>query len=619
MIGKTLSNFYITEQIGEGGMGTVYKATDTYLERTVALKMLHPFLTRDTDYFKRFRNEAHLSAKISHPNVATLFDFQQSDQHHFIVMEYVEGLPLDKVLKLQGRLPAEEAVKITLQILEGLGSAHELGIMHRDLKPGNIMINKRGYVKLMDFGIARLENTARMTQQNNVMGTLEYIAPELVKGAAPTKSADLYAVGVMLYEMLTGHTLYQADSEAALMYQIAHTAPKWQLSEVDRRLTTIVKKLLHRNPAKRYQHTQTVIHDLEKVCGGGKVNTLLLEKALVAEHPDAKVGWIRLRDWSKKLPAISSISWERMSTKRLPFDMDIRIIAVAVGISLLILIVGLIPSSRKTTPEEIQTAGWNDLPTPPEDEMQRINPSFYQQPTSVNTIPIIPFEGEESKRSDPRDTSKRKQEESEASDQSKQHVIKPMENAKAEGKTGAEDRNSSGTASQAQGSEHSGQTSEQEEDNSGQQIEEPSSQTSPSNEAADNRSTSNEVSKQLTTLSFPEQEISAYFTEAISSESNHEGERFLLKTTAPFYYGNHLIVANGAPLRAEIVKLRSSADRKKAFLGIKLISVQAVNGSWLPVDYPEYSNVAKGGVSFEKGRTLNQIKIQANTLTLEIQ
>ena len=197
MIGRKLSNFHINERIGEGGMGTVYKATDLHLNRTVAIKMLHPFLVSNPDSFKRFRNEAHLSARISHPNVATLFNFQAADDTHFIIMEFVNGQALDDMLKLQGRLPETEAAKIILQVLEGLGAAHELGIMHRDLKPGNIMITHRGFVKLMDFGIARLENTERMTRQNSVIGTLEYLSPELVKGGAPSKASDLYAVGVM--------------------------------------------------------------------------------------------------------------------------------------------------------------------------------------------------------------------------------------------------------------------------------------------------------------------------------------------------------------------------------------------------------------------------------------
>ena len=158
MIGRNISHFHISESLGEGGMGQVFKATDRRLQRAVALKMLNPHLLNDPASFQRFQNEAQLSARISHPNVATLYDFLKDGSQHFIVMEYVDGKPLDQLLDLQGKLPAATSAQIAMQVLEGLEAAHDLGITHRDLKPGNIMITKRGFVKLMDFGIARLEN-----------------------------------------------------------------------------------------------------------------------------------------------------------------------------------------------------------------------------------------------------------------------------------------------------------------------------------------------------------------------------------------------------------------------------------------------------------------------------
>ena len=333
MIGRKLSNFHINERIGEGGMGTVYKATDLHLNRTVAIKMLHPMLVSNPDSFKRFRNEAHLSARISHPNVATLFNFQAVDDTHFIIMEYVKGQALDDLLALQGRLPEAEAAKIILQVLEGLGAAHELGIMHRDLKPGNIMITHRGFVKLMDFGIARLENTERMTRQNSVIGTLEYLSPELIKGGAPSKASDLYAVGVMFYEMLSGQSLHSGDSEAAVMYQIAHEKAKVQLPGVNKRLVQIIKKLVQKDPNKRYQSTQTVIQDLEKLYPAGKVNTRMITEKVDHEKSNSNARMALPVQFN--LPKLS-----QLKSSQLPFDLDLRILAGALLVCLLIVGIG---------------------------------------------------------------------------------------------------------------------------------------------------------------------------------------------------------------------------------------------------------------------------------------
>ncbi|MEM7514379.1 MAG: serine/threonine-protein kinase, partial [Bacteroidota bacterium] len=313
MIGRKLSNFQINERLGEGGMGTVYRATDLTLNRAVAIKMLHPFLVNNPDSFKRFQNEAHLSARISHPNVATLFDFQNHENNHFIVMEYVKGKGLDDVLKLQEKLSESETVKIAIQVLEGLGAAHELGIMHRDLKPGNIMITQRGFVKLMDFGIARLEHSERMTRQNSVIGTLEYLSPELVKGGVPSQASDLYALGVMLHEMVTGQTVFNASSEASLMYQIAHKQPSFQLAGVDRRLAQVIKKLTHKQPTKRYKDTQEVIRELEKIHPAGKVNPLLISQKVSPE----KVGSIPAFNLSSVLDKLTLPS---LGQVKLPFD-----------------------------------------------------------------------------------------------------------------------------------------------------------------------------------------------------------------------------------------------------------------------------------------------------------
>ncbi len=606
MIGKHISNYYITEQLGEGGMGTVYRATDKYLERTVALKMLHPFLTKDPDYFKRFRNEAYLSAKISHPNVATLYNFEESDQHHFIVMEYVNGAPLDKVLKLQGKLPEQETVKIILQILEGLGAAHDLGIMHRDLKPGNIIINTKGYVKLMDFGIARLETAERLTQQNSVIGTLEYLAPELVKGESPSKQSDLYAVGVMMHEMLSGQTLYHADSEAALMYQIAHVAPNIRLPEVSPKLVRILKKLTHKVPQKRYTNTSEVIRDLEQMYLPGKVNTSLLTDKIVHESIQASTPWNTLP--KKVLSTITAWRIPTVKHVQLPFDIDIRIIAIAAILSLLILIVGLIPLSREQGTSSSSLAETDNLTTV--DDPLTSLPSMNTLTDGKTPVPVIPFE--EGEGPQPPD---RPQKEEEPLNRPKQHVIKPVENTPTD----------QGSSSQ------SNKTTQQQSEQKSPTRESGSSDISAeSEENKQDKATEDQVVQQdeqsfiqekpvnTISLTIPEINITARFSKTLSSEKNHQGEIVYLRNTRPVYYGNHLIVNKDARVRAQVVKLRSGAQKKRAFLGIQLIAVEAVNGQWLELEFPEYSNVAKDKVEFEQGRTLNNVIIAETSLTINI-
>jgi len=229
MVGRKIGQFQIIEELGVGGMGTVFKARDTRLNRYVAIKALHPHVLRDSQAYRRFKNEAQISAQLSNPNVATLFDFIKEGDQSYLIMEYIDGVTIEERLKREGALSVRETINLSKQILNGLSEAHRLNILHRDLKPANVMIKAGTYAKLMDFGIARLETATRLTANNKVIGTVEYMAPELLKGKEPSKASDLYAVGVMMYEMLTGKTLFVANSEAALVYSIVNEKPKFDL------------------------------------------------------------------------------------------------------------------------------------------------------------------------------------------------------------------------------------------------------------------------------------------------------------------------------------------------------------------------------------------------------
>lgn len=601
MIGRKLSHFHINERIGEGGMGTVYKATDMSLKRTVAIKMLHPNLVNNPDSFKRFQNEAHLSARISHPNVATLFDFQESDGSHFIVMEYVNGKAVDDVLKLQDHLPDDESIKIILQVLEGLGAAHELGIMHRDLKPGNIMITQRGFVKLMDFGIARLENTERMTRQNSVIGTLDYLSPELIKGAAPSKASDLYAVGVMLYEMLSGQTLHAGDSEAALMYQIAHKQPAIQLAGHDKRLVQVIKKLTHKQVAKRYQSTQEVIRDLERIQAGGKVNTVLLEKKLESQKRQSRAAL----PFTFKMPQLSAIK-----DIQLPFDIDMRILAGALVVCLLILTAGLWNSSDATEIPEGPTIAENGEITDPGGIEQdpanyQVNPLRTQEPAKGEIEFIEKFdettaspakEENNSRTGSPRKKTPEKQEQ-------KSETLKPREKTSL-----VEDVSEKEPLSNPEQQDKpvvvkerlkETITTKPEEGNTGERSQD--------TERNDSRPVK---------VRIPDMYLSASLSEFVSTEKNREGQSVYLHTSSAIYQGDHLIIRKGAKVRAVVKKLRRAEGRKKAFLAIQLLSVQAVNGNWLTISYPEYSNLSKTVVEFPQGLRLDKIKLKSTNITL---
>ncbi|HKP84575.1 MAG TPA: serine/threonine-protein kinase, partial [Blastocatellia bacterium] len=182
MIGDVLGNYKVVEKIGEGGMGAVYRGFDVMLEREVAIKMLRPELASQPEVVERFRTEAITLAKLNHPNIATLFSFLREGEDYFMVMEFVRGETLDDAIRKFGAMSLERAIPLFCQALEGIDHAHRMGIVHRDLKPANVMLTEAASIKVMDFGIARVLGTARMTRQGNIVGTIEYMSPEQVRG-----------------------------------------------------------------------------------------------------------------------------------------------------------------------------------------------------------------------------------------------------------------------------------------------------------------------------------------------------------------------------------------------------------------------------------------------------
>ncbi|MEK6288577.1 MAG: serine/threonine-protein kinase [Acidobacteriota bacterium] len=225
MIGSVVGNYKIIDKIGEGGMGAVFKGVDLMLEREVAIKMLRPELARQPNVVERFRTEAVTLAKLNHPNVATLHSFFRQGEDFFMVMEFVRGRTLDDVIRAQGAMQCDHAVELFCMALEGIDHAHKMGIIHRDIKPANMMLTETGSIKVMDFGIARVLGTNRMTKAGNLIGTVEYMSPEQVRGEETDARSDIYSLGILLYEMLTGRVPFNSTSEYELMRCQIEDAP----------------------------------------------------------------------------------------------------------------------------------------------------------------------------------------------------------------------------------------------------------------------------------------------------------------------------------------------------------------------------------------------------------
>ena len=267
MIGQTISHYKITEKLGEGGMGVVYKAQDTELDRPVALKFLAPHLLRDEEGRKRFRREAKAAAALDHPNICTVYEIGHADDQNFIAMAFLEGRTLSKKIS-DGPLKLPEALSIATQIGEGLEAAHEKGIAHRDIKPDNVMLTKgsRGLLKIMDFGLAQLAESSKLTREGTTLGTPTYMSPEQALGEPTDRRSDVWGLGVVLYEMVAGRPPFQGEVDQAVIYAIAnkqHEPLTALRTGVPKELERIVDKCLAKEADERYQHVTDMLVDLQ--------------------------------------------------------------------------------------------------------------------------------------------------------------------------------------------------------------------------------------------------------------------------------------------------------------------------------------------------------------------
>ena len=271
-IGQILGGRYrLIELLGQGGMATIYRATDTGLGRDVALKLLRPEYLRDPDFSSRFRQEAQAAASLSHPNVVTVFDYGEDPSGPFIAMEVIDGEDLATILKRSGVLPPRQAARIAAAVARALAAAHARGIVHRDVKPGNVLIGRDGRVKVVDFGIARAVAEAQMTLPGTTLGSVHYFSPEQARGEPTTAASDIFSLGIVLYEMLTGVRPWTGDSAASVaLARLSGPVPDPLAvrSALPPGLAAIARKALATSPNERFASAGAMADALESTLAG---------------------------------------------------------------------------------------------------------------------------------------------------------------------------------------------------------------------------------------------------------------------------------------------------------------------------------------------------------------
>jgi serine/threonine protein kinase len=287
MIGQTISHYKILERLGEGGMGVVYKAEDALLERTVALKFLPAELTRDPAAKPRFIREAKAASALDHPNICTIYDIDETEDNQlFIAMAYYEGEALRERIS-RGPLPLDDTADIAVQIALGLAAAHQKNIVHRDLKTANVFITSNGLVKILDFGLAKLSGVTQLTGPQTTLGTVSYMSPEQTRGGEVDRRSDVWSLGVVLYEMVTGQLPFKGEFSEALVYSILNEVPTpvtGLRSGIPLEFERIINKCLAKDPDKRYQHLDDLIVDIK-----GLSPSLLVEPGLEPAEPSRTI------------------------------------------------------------------------------------------------------------------------------------------------------------------------------------------------------------------------------------------------------------------------------------------------------------------------------------------
>ena len=294
---KINDRYEIVKSIGEGGMANVYLAVDLILNRKVAIKILRGDLANDEKFIRRFQREALAASSLSHPNIVEMYDVGEDNGNYYIVMEYIEGKTLKQLLKKRGHLTVGEAVDIMLQIIDGMVHAHDSYIIHRDLKPQNIMIQEDGQIKITDFGIAMALNSTQLTQTNSVMGSVHYLPPEQASGKGSTIKSDIYSMGILFYELLTGVLPFKGDNAVEIaLKQMKEAIPSVRKlnPNIPQSVENIIIRATAKNPKNRYNDTREMYNDLKTCLDKDRQNV----DRIVFKYPEHE------NEDTKKIPVI---------------------------------------------------------------------------------------------------------------------------------------------------------------------------------------------------------------------------------------------------------------------------------------------------------------------------
>jgi eukaryotic-like serine/threonine-protein kinase len=313
VVGETIAGRYeLQELVGTGGMSSVYKAHDTLLERNVALKILHDQYTTDDDFVERFKREARAVARLSHPNIVTVIDRGEDGGKQFIVFEYIDGENLKECLVRSGRLPVRDALELALQIARALAFAHEHGLVHRDVKPQNVLLNGDGRAKVTDFGIARSLDVDGVTQTGTVLGTSNYIAPEQASGSRVDQQTDVYSLGVVLYELLAGEVPFPGETFVTVALKHVNEPPPNLLDvrkDVPVRVAKAVDRALAKDPDERFESMATFAAELEACLtspeqpSGDDADATVIKRPLPGAEPARAVS-----TWAMAVAALGGIA-----------------------------------------------------------------------------------------------------------------------------------------------------------------------------------------------------------------------------------------------------------------------------------------------------------------------
>jgi len=350
VVGQTISHYKILEKLGQGGMGEVWKAEDTQLRRTVALKFLSSETVGDEEVKARLIREAQASASLDHPNICQVFGIHQENNETFIAMAHIDGPSVADKIK-ERPLPLEDALDIALQIADGLHEAHEKGIVHRDVKPQNIMLTAKGQVKIMDFGLASLSGRSKLTKSGTTLGTPAYMSPEQLEGKDVDRRADVWALGCVLYEMLTQKTPFAAEYEQAIAYGILNEDPEpvsAQRADVTPEVDRLISKALAKSPAERYQHADDLLADLR-----------VLQKRTSTRASSERSKTLTANQTSGAMDSPVPVGRSRLRIE--------RIVAVALGIAFLGLLAIYLTQAPPEAPQQVRLAKFTLSPELPID------------------------------------------------------------------------------------------------------------------------------------------------------------------------------------------------------------------------------------------------------------